>query len=114
MWLSSNLEAVQNAPIEAADKQVIINQLKWINDVPRLPGQYMLERGLSDIWNTTVLQGTPIRVAIDEQKISIDREIKRKMIEFGYLNPDGSVAIPYVIRGVDWIQEQIDAAKGGQ
>lgn len=114
VWLSSNLEAVQNAPIEAADKQVIIDQLKWINDVPRLPGQYMLERGLSDIWNSVVLEGTPIRVAIDEQKISIDREIKRKMIEFGYLNPDGSVAIPYVIRGVDWIQAQIDAAKGGQ
>jgi hypothetical protein len=36
------------------------------------------------------------------------------MIEFGYLNADGSIAIPYVIRGVDWIQEQIDAAKGGQ
>lgn len=111
VWLSSNLEAVQNAPIDAADKQVMLEQFKWINDVPRLPGGYMLERGLSDIWNTTVLQGTPIRVAIDRQKITIDREIKRKMIEFGYINPDGSAAKPYVIRGVDWIQAQIDAAK---
>jgi len=111
VWLSSNLEAVKNAPIDAADKQVMLQQFTWINDVPRLPGSYMLERGLSDIWNTTVLQGTPIRVAIDLQKISIDREIKRKMIEFGYLNADGSVAKPYVVRGVDWIQAQIDAAK---
>ncbi len=112
VWLSSNLEAVKNAPIEAADKQVILQQFKWINDVPRLPGGYMLERSLSDIWNTTVLEGTPIRVAIDMQKITVDREIKRKMIEFGYLNADGSIAKPYVIRGVDWIQAQIDAAKG--
>jgi len=112
VWLSSNLEAVKNAPIEAADKQVILQQFNWINDVPRLPGGYMLERSLSDIWNTTVLEGTPIRVAIDMQKITVDREIKRKMIEFGYLNADGSIAKPYVIRGVDWIQAQIDAAKG--
>ena len=112
VWLSSNLEAVRNAPIDAADKRVILQQFNWINDVPRLPGGYMLERSLSDIWNTTVLEGTPIRVAIDMQKITVDREIKRKMIEFGYLNADGSIAKPYVIRGVDWIQAQIDAAKG--
>jgi len=111
VWLSSNLDAVKNAPIDAADKQVILEQFKWINDVPRLPGGYMLERSLSDIWNATVLSGKPIRVAIDMQKITVDREIKRKMIEFGYLNADGSVAKPYVIRGVDWIQAQIDAAK---
>jgi hypothetical protein len=71
----------------------------------------MLERGLSDIWNTTVLEGTPIRVAIDMQKISIDREIKRKMIEFGYLDTNGDVIKPYIVRGVDWIQAQIDAGK---
>jgi ABC-type glycerol-3-phosphate transport system substrate-binding protein len=112
VWLSSNLEAVKNAPIDAADKRVILEQFKWINDVPRLPGGYMLERSLSDIWNSTVLTGTPIRVAIDMQKITVDREIKRKMIEFGYLNADGSIAKPYVIRGVDWIQAQIDTAKG--
>jgi len=112
VWLSSNLEAVKNAPIDAADKRIMLEQFKWINDVPRLPGGYMLERSLSDIWNTTVLEGTPIRVAIDLQKITVDREIKRKMIEFGYLNVDGSIAKPYVIRGVDWIQDQIDAAKG--
>jgi ABC-type glycerol-3-phosphate transport system substrate-binding protein len=111
VWLSSNLEAVKNAPIDAADKRVMLEQFTWINDVPRLPGGYMLERGLSDIWNTTVLEGTPIRVAIDMQKISIDREIKRKMIEFGYLDTEGSVLKPYIVRGVDWIQTQIDAAK---
>jgi len=112
VWLSSNLEAVKNAPIDAADKNIMLQQFNWINDVPRLPGGYMLERSLSDIWNTTVLEGTPIRVAIDMKKITVDREIKRKMIEFGYLNADGSVAKPYIIRGVDWIQAQIDAAKG--
>jgi ABC-type glycerol-3-phosphate transport system substrate-binding protein len=111
VWLSSNLEAVKNAPIDAADKRVMLEQFTWINDVPRLPGGYMLERGLSDIWNTTVLEGTPIRVAIDMQKISIDREIKRKMIEFGYLDTNGNVIKPYIVRGVDWIQAQIDAAK---
>ena len=112
VWLSANLEAVANSPIEYEDKLVILEQSKWLNDVPRTPGQYMLERGMSDIWNTTVFDGTPVRIAIDRQKQTIDREIRRKMVEFGFLDRNGNVLRPYVVYDVDWIREQIENAKG--
>jgi len=112
VWLSANLEAVANSPIEYDDKSVILEQVRWLNDVPRTPGQYMLERGMSDIWNTTVFDGTPVRVAIDRQKQTIDREIRRKMIEFGFLDKDGNVLKEYIVHDVAWIIEQIEAAKG--
>lgn len=111
VWLSANLEAVANSPIEYEDKLVILEQSKWLNDVPRTPGQYMLERGMSDIWNTTVFDGTPVRIAIDRQKQTIDREIRRKMIEFGFLDRNGNVIKPYRVFDVDWIKEQIENAK---
>lgn len=112
VWLSANLEAVANSPIEYDDKLVILEQSRWLNDVPRTPGQYMLERGMSDIWNTTVFDGTPVRIAIDRQKQTIDREIRRKMIEFGFLDRNGNVIRPYVVYDVDWIREQIENARG--
>ncbi len=113
LWLSGNINAIINSPLDNADKQIILEQIKWLRDVPRTPGQYMLERGLSNIWNTVTFDGTPIRVAIDREIIIINREIRRKMIEFGYLDSDGNVIKPYIIRDVDWIQEQMDNAKVG-
>ena len=107
LWLSSNLEAVKNSPIDIQDKMVILEQIKWLRDVPRTPGQYMLERGLSDIWNKSVFDNVPTRIAIDQQVITINREIKRKMIEFGYLDENGEILKPYTVRDVDWIEEQM-------
>ncbi len=111
IWLSSNLDAARNAPIPEQDKQVILNQIPWLRDVPRTPGQYMLERGMSDVWSQAVQDGVVPRVAIDEQIITINREIRRKMMEFGFIDQEGNQLRPYVVRDVDWIQEQMDAAR---
>ena len=50
-----------------------MEQEKWLRDVPRTPGQYLLERSISDIWNTMVLDGTSAQVAVDEKVIAINR-----------------------------------------
>jgi ABC-type glycerol-3-phosphate transport system substrate-binding protein len=114
-WLPSNLEALQQAPIDQEDKLVIMDMVSWIRDVPRTPGQYLLERSLSDIWNAMVNDGKSAQVAADEKVIEINREIRRKMQELGYYDKDGNELKPYVIRDYDWIQQKKDeaAAKGG-
>lgn len=114
LWLSGNLNAVESSPLDNDDKQIILEQIKWLRDVPRTPGQYMLERGLSNIWNTVTFDGTPMRVAIDKEVIIINREIRRKMIEFGYMDAEGNIIKPYIIRDVDWIQIQMDNALAGE
>ncbi len=113
LWLSGNLNAIENSSIDNKDKQIILEQIEWLRDVPRTPGQYMLERGLSDIWNKVTFDGFPVRVAIDRQIIDIDREIERKMIEFGYLDSEGNILKPYTIRDVDWIEAQMEKGLGG-
>jgi len=112
VWLSGNVDAVENSPIDATDKAVILEQVKWLADIPRTPGQYLLERGLSDIWNTVTFDGTPIRVAIDDQVLKINREITKKMIEFGYIDERGNVIVPYTVRDISWIKQQILNAQG--
>lgn len=111
VWLSSNVEALKASPIEQEDKNVIVDQVHWLRDVPRTPGQYLLERSISDIWNTMVFDGTSAQVAVDEKVIAINREIRRKMIELGYCDSQGNLIKPYVIRDVDWISEQIKKAE---
>lgn len=114
VWLSANLDAVNNAPIEENDKQVILESATWLRDVPRTPGQYMLERGLSDIWNRSVFDGNSTRVSVDKQVIGINREIRKKMIEFGFIDEEGNVLKEFIVRDIDWIIEQIKthATKG--
>lgn len=110
-WLPSNLEALADAPIDQADKDVILEQVLWIRDVPRTPGQYLLERSISDIWNTMVLDGTSAQVAIDEKSVAINREIRKKMTELGYYAEDGTLLKPYIIRDIDWIKEQMKTGR---
>ncbi len=105
-WLPSNLEALSQAPISQEDKQIIMQMVPYIRDVPRTPGQYLLERSLSDIWNTMVNDGKSAQVAVDEKVIEINREIRRKMQEAGYYSRDGEKLKDYVIRDYDWIDEQ--------
>lgn len=114
VWFSANLDAAQSLPIDSEVRKVVLKQVKWIIDLQQIPGQYMLQRGLSDIWNTVVF-GTSssgnstgkltVGEAIDLQKVIIDREIQRKMDEFGYYDSKNGVANrEYILRNFDWIE----------
>ncbi|MFN8529689.1 MAG: extracellular solute-binding protein [Anaerolineae bacterium] len=85
LWFSANLEALPHMTIPEHDQQVIADQWQWLEEPVRLPGSYMQERELSNVWNRIVFDGVNPRVAIDRSVITINREITRKMEEFGYL-----------------------------
>ncbi|MCL2043057.1 MAG: extracellular solute-binding protein [Treponema sp.] len=110
-YMPSNEGALRNIPIDDRDKRIILESVMWLRDVPRSPGHYLLERGLSDIWNTVVFDGTPARVAIDRQVIEIQREFRKKMTEFGFINSLGEQLKPYTVREIDWVIEQIESAR---
>ena len=60
----------------------------------------MLERGLSNVWTQVVLSGEPVRGSIDTAVIAINREITRKLNEFGYTEG-------YTVRERDWVELMI-------
>ena len=85
LWNSANLEAFQYLPIPEHHREVILKQWEWLQEPVKLPGSYMQERELSNAWNKIVFDSVNPRVATDESIIIINREITRKMEEFGYL-----------------------------
>ncbi len=112
-WLSSNLEALQNNPMEEKDRNVMLKQINWVTDVTRTPGQYLLERTISNIWTNMVFDGVSAQVAVDEKKADVNKEITRKMTELGYYNDKGKLVKKFKLRGYDWIKKNQEKAKKG-
>ena len=84
MWNTANLEAFQELPWPSTDKNVILEQSEWINEVPRVLGTYMVEREISNVYNSVVVDGKNLRKSIDLSTKRINRETLRKLEEFGY------------------------------
>jgi len=109
LWPSANLEAFAALPIPAAHRRVILEQWRWMREVAKAPGTYMLERELSNTWNRIVFNGANPRSAVDDAVITIDRELERKLEEFGYLS-NGRVVKPYRIPDIATVESW---ARGG-
>jgi ABC-type glycerol-3-phosphate transport system substrate-binding protein len=103
MWNTSNLEAFKNLPWPDEHKETILKQWEYLYEVPKNPGSYMIERELSNIWNRVVFDGINTRSAVDDSVIAIDREISRKMEEFGYMK-DGKMVKPYPIPTIEQVK----------
>lgn len=110
-WLSANRAALDNNPMDEADKKIITEQIDWVTDVTRTPGQYLLERTISNIWTTMVFDGTSAQVATDEAKNDVNKEIVRKMQELGYYDKDGKMIKKFKLQGYDWIKQNQEKAK---
>jgi ABC-type glycerol-3-phosphate transport system substrate-binding protein len=110
LWYSANLEAFKYLPIPEEHKNVILEQWQWLQEPVKLPGSYMEERELSNIWNKVVFDGVNPRVAIDNSTTIINREIARKMEEFGYLQ-DGKVVKQFKIPTIDTVKRWMENAK---
>lgn len=103
MWNTSNLEAFAKLPWPEEHKRTIMKQWEYLMEVPKTPGAYMIERELSNIWNRIVFSGETTRSAVDDSVIAINREIGRKMEEFGYLK-GGKAVKEYRVPSIDLVK----------
>ena len=110
LWPTANLEAFKYLPIPQEHKDVIYEQWQWLQEPVKLPGSYMEEREISNAWNRIVFDGVNPRVAIDNSIIIINREITRKMEEFGYLQ-NGVKVKEFKIPTIDTVKEWMANAK---
>jgi ABC-type glycerol-3-phosphate transport system substrate-binding protein len=108
LWYTANLEAFRYLPIPEEDKDVILAQWQWLREPVKLPGTYMEERSLSNVWNQIVFNGVNPRVAIDDALLTINREMARKMEELGYTRngvPVREIKIPTIETVKHWMEE---------
>jgi len=104
LWNSSNREAFSLMSWDEQHRQTMLQQWEWIYDTAKTPASYMVERELSNIWNKVVFQGANLRTAIEDSLIISNKEIRRKMIEFGFMDRQGNPLKPYVMP----TKEQLD------
>ncbi|WP_197276454.1 ABC transporter substrate-binding protein [Bacillus sp. JCM 19034] len=94
IWNTANIEAYAGLPWNSSHKETIIAQTEWVTEVPRVPGSYMLEREVSNAYNSIILDGENLRTAIDLASKRINRETQRKLEEFEYIK-DGELIEEY-------------------
>ena len=112
IWNSANLEAFKQSIIfKTEEKDTILEQWKWMREIPRVPGWYMLERELSNAWNSIVLNGENTRSVIEDAVDRINKELLRKLDEFGYVDSLGKVLIPYHITTLESIKKIKEGGK---
>lgn len=108
LYMTANVEAFKDSAWPSDSKSQILEQWQWIRTVGKVPGDYLLERELSNAWNTVVNDGTSARVAIDDAVIIINRELKRKLEEFGYYENGVMVkeyTVPTYLNIDHWLKE---------
>ncbi len=110
LWNSANVEAFALSPIPDEHKEVVLEQWEWMQEPLKLPGSYMQEREISNAWNRIVFDGMNPRVAIDRAVVTINREITRKMEEFGYLE-NGVVVKEFTIPTIETIEGWMEEAR---
>jgi hypothetical protein len=103
------LEAFKLAPIPREHKEVILEQWQWLQEPAKIPGSYMQEREISNAWNRIVFNGVNPRIAIDDSIVIINREITRKMEEFGYLQ-NGVKVKEFSVPTIDMVRRWMENA----
>lgn len=110
-WNTANLEAFASLPYPEEHKAVILEQISYQKETARHPAGYMVEREVSNIWNEVVVNGKGLTESIDRAVIASDREILRKLEEFGFIDEDGNIIRPYTTEDV---LEWMDLEEGGE
>ena len=105
IWPTANLEAFDLLPWDTEDKMVVRQFAENVVDVARVPGTYMLEREMSNAFNDIVVNGENEQTRIDRAVKTINREIKRKLEEFGYVDAEGNVLKEYRIPTMESVRE---------
>jgi ABC-type glycerol-3-phosphate transport system substrate-binding protein len=109
LWNSGNLKALAQMPIEAADLEVILEQVQWVEEAPKIPGGYFTEREVSNAWNRIVFDDVDVRTAVDDAVMISNREIARKLEEFGYMEK-GVMVKPYRVPSIEdverWLRDE--------
>lgn len=88
-WNTANLEAFRELDYPEAHKEIILRQWEDQKENLRHPALYMIEREVGNIWNNTVVNNKELIESIDKATILSNREIVRKLTEFGFCDEAG-------------------------
>lgn len=104
MWPTANMKAFDSLPWDSEDKEIVKTFAANVVDVARVPGTYMLEREMSNAFNDITVLGANEQTRIDKAVKTINREIRRKLEEFGYIDAEGNTLKEYRIPTIERVR----------
>jgi ABC-type glycerol-3-phosphate transport system substrate-binding protein len=114
LFNSANTEAFRNLNLASEDIEIILAQWEWLKELPKVPGSYQVELEISNLWNSVVLDRANLRVGLNDGIIKMNKEIVKKMAEFEYMTPDGTILKPYLAASVTQIRQWIEGEENDQ
>lgn len=113
-WNAANVKAFSQMPYTAEDKAVILAQWQSQKETVNHPANYMIERQTSEIWNGVVVDNESLIEEIDKASASTNRELIRKLKEFGFCDSDGNVVKEYNMNAAKILEEKLAQAQKGE
>lgn len=105
LWNTANISAFKELPWDKENKATILEQWSYLKEVAKAPGSYIIEREISNIYNSVVFNDANLRSTVSDSVIKMNKEIRRKMIEFGYMDEYGNILKTYHYPNAKTIQE---------
>lgn len=114
IWNTANQAAFAQMAYPLEHRKVILEQWSHQKELLRHPASYIVERSVSNAWIKIVTEGEPFRQTIDGAMLTSNREMLRKLTEFGYFDDEGNKLRDYNISLVDDIIAGLEAGKGAE
>lgn len=113
-WNTANLKAFEETSYPDEHKEVI--RIAWQHQKENLqhPAAYIVEREISNAFTNATVNGDTVIEALDKSKLVADREIMRKLKEFGYVNSEGKLEKNYPIEVMKEIKAKLKAQEKAQ
>ena len=106
VWNTANIEAFKDLPYQQSHKDIILEQYSWQREVLRHPASYILEQEMSQMWIDIVVNKKQFQPRIDEAILRSDREMLRKLTEFGFYDKEGNIVKPFYMYFIDQLKEK--------
>lgn len=113
-WNTANLKAFEETSYPEEHKEVIKIAWNHQKENPQHPATYIVEREISNAFTNATVNGDTVIEALDASKLVADREIMRKLKEFGYVDSEGKLQKNYPIEVMKDIKAKLkEQTKGG-
>ena len=96
VWIPGNLHALEQMFFQEDHMGIILEQRENLREIMRHPAGYMLERSLIDSWTDVVVDGQNRLLSVDRAATRTNREIMRKMAEFGFVDGQGNIINEFI------------------
>ncbi|MBU0996819.1 MAG: extracellular solute-binding protein [Firmicutes bacterium] len=104
LWNSANTLAFEALNMNSDDLSIILEQWSYLRELPKVPGSYQVELEISNLWNSVVIDRENLRVLLNDGIIKMNKEIQKKMSEFGYMDKTGTIMKPYNLASLSIIR----------